>query len=430
MTAVGDGLTYQWQYKSARDGKWYNTKTTGYDTATMSIEVTAARDGMEFRCKVTDAYGNTATSEPAALHMAADPVSITGQPEDYSGPVGATASFTVTAVGDGLTYQWQYKSLKDGKWYNTTASGYNTATMSIEVTAARDGMEFRCKVTDAYGNTAISAPAALHMAAVLEITSQPADFTGPLGATASFPVTASGDGLTYQWQYKSLKDGKWYNTTASGYNTATMSIEVTAARDGMEFRCKVTDAYGNTLTSDPAAIHAAVEPENPVIREFDFETDPAAEGWTFVDADGDGFGWEWSQTNSTEMDAYRGEYFLFSKSYDNGTSAALTPDNWAVSPAIDLSGVMGPVSLSFYAKAQDPAYPAEHFAVYVGTSADIGAMDMVVAESVANAPWQQYTADLSAYAGQSQIYVAIRHFNCTDMFMLDVDYVQILRGTV
>jgi hypothetical protein len=167
-----------------------------------------------------------------------------------------------------------------------------------------------------------------------------------------------------------------------------------------------------------------------VIREFDFETDPAAEGWTFVDADGDGFGWEWSQTNSTEMDAYRGEYFLFSKSYDNGTSAALTPDNWAVSPAIDLRGVTGPVTLSLYAKGQDAAYADEHFAVYVGTSADIGAMDMVVAESVANAPWQQYTADLSAYAGQSQVYVAIRHFNCTDMFMLDVDWVQILRGTV
>ncbi|MBQ6116337.1 MAG: choice-of-anchor J domain-containing protein, partial [Oscillospiraceae bacterium] len=319
------------------------------------------------------------------------------------------------------------KSLKDGKWYNTTASGYNTATMSIEVTAARDGMEFRCKVTDAYGNTAISDPAALHMAAVLEITSQPADFTGPLGATASFTVTASGDGLTYQWQYKSLKDGKWYNTTASGYNTATMSIQVTTARDGMEFRCKVTDAYGNTLTSEPAALHVATD---PLIREFRFETDPAAEGWSFVDADGDGFNWEWTQGNDANLEAYEGEYFICSKSYDNGTSAALTPDNWAVSPAIDLSGVTGPVSLSFYAKGQDPAYPAEHFAVYVGTSADIGAMDMVVAESVANAPWQQYTADLSAYAGQSQVYVAIRHFNCTDMFMLDVDWVQILRGTV
>ncbi|MCR5645026.1 MAG: T9SS type A sorting domain-containing protein, partial [Bacteroidales bacterium] len=36
--------------------------------------------------------------------------------------------------------------------------------------------------------------------------------------------------------------------------------------------------------------------------------------------------------------------------------------------------------------------------------------------------WHQFTADLSAYAGQD-IWVAIRHFNCTDMFILDVDEV-------
>ena len=34
--------------------------------------------------------------------------------------------------------------------------------------------------------------------------------------------------------------------------------------------------------------------------------------------------------------------------------------------------------------------------------------------------WYEYSVDLSAYAGQA-IYVAIRHFNCTDMFYIDVD---------
>ncbi|MBQ6116452.1 MAG: hypothetical protein IJL08_03905, partial [Oscillospiraceae bacterium] len=260
VEAQGDGLTYQWQYKSLKNGNWYNASAAGSNTATMSIEVTAARDGMEFRCKITDAAGNTLISDPAALHVAEE-LGITGQPEDYSGPVGATASFTVTATGEGLTYQWQYLSAKDGKWYNTKTTGYDTATMSIEVTKARDGMEFRCKITDAYGNTVTSEPATLHMAAdPVSITGQPEDYSGPVGAMASFTVTAVGDGLTYQWQYKSARDGKWYNTKTTGYDTATMSIEVTAARDGMEFRCKVTDAYGNTATSEPAALHMAADP--------------------------------------------------------------------------------------------------------------------------------------------------------------------------
>ena len=83
--------------------------------------------------------------------------------EDFAGPIGATASFTVTAEGTGLAYQWQYKSKKDGKWYNAKAEGADTAAMSIEVTASRNGMEFRCKVTDAYGNQAISDAATLRV---------------------------------------------------------------------------------------------------------------------------------------------------------------------------------------------------------------------------------------------------------------------------
>ncbi len=222
----------------------------------MSIEVTNARDGLQFRCKVTDSTGDVVYSTTAAIHVqTTEPLAITTQPTDFTGPVGATATFTVVATGTGLTYQWQYKSLKDGKWYNTTTTGYNTATMSIGVTNARNGMEFRCKVTDGSGDVVYSNAAAIHVGAALAITGQPTDFTGPIGATATFTVVATGTGLTYQWQYKSLKDGKWYNTTTTGYNTATMSIGVTTGRNGMEFRCIVTDASGDTVTSNAAALH-------------------------------------------------------------------------------------------------------------------------------------------------------------------------------
>ncbi len=38
----------------------------------------------------------------------------------------------------------------------------------------------------------------------------------------------------------------------------------------------------------------------------------------------------------------------------------------------------------------------------------------------AEGAWYEYTVDFSAYAGQ-EIWVAIRHFNCTDQFILKVD---------
>ena len=77
--------------------------------------------------------------------------------------IATAASFTVTAEGTGLTYQWQYRSSKDGKWYNAKVDGANTSTMRIGVTDARNGMKFRCKVTDAYGNQEISDAATLRV---------------------------------------------------------------------------------------------------------------------------------------------------------------------------------------------------------------------------------------------------------------------------
>ena len=214
---------------------------------------------------------------------------ITSQPTDFIGPIGAKASFTVIASGTGLTYQWQYKSLKDGKWYNTKTDGYNTLTMRIDVTAPRDGMQFRCKITDAYDNVVISDPATLHAENPgPTITGQPKDFTGAIGETASFTVTATGTGLSYQWQYKSQKDGKWYNASADGSKTATMRIGVTEARDGMQFRCKVTGG-GNTVISNAATLHVATA-AGVAIDEINFPDDNFR---SFValwyDKDGDAF---------------------------------------------------------------------------------------------------------------------------------------------
>ena len=41
--------------------------------------------------------------------------------------------------------------------------------------------------------------------------------------------------------------------------------------------------------------------------------------------------------------------------------------------------------------------------------------------------WYQYTVDLSAYAGE-QAYIAIRHFDCSDWFYINVDDVELSNG--
>ncbi|MBR3798914.1 MAG: choice-of-anchor J domain-containing protein [Bacteroidales bacterium] len=149
-----------------------------------------------------------------------------------------------------------------------------------------------------------------------------------------------------------------------------------------------------------------------------FEEDPAEEGWSFVDSDNDGNNWTWENSASTpHMTTYEGIGCIYSESYNS--VGALTPDNWAISPAIEIEN--GPISVSLYAKGQDTDYAAEHFQIYAGTSADVTAMTSVSEEFVATGEYTQYTANLpESYVGQT-IYVAIRHFNVSDEFVLVVD---------
>ena len=151
--------------------------------------------------------------------------------------------------------------------------------------------------------------------------------------------------------------------------------------------------------------------------------------WTTIDADGDGHNWEinntWGGHDSPSM--------AVSASYILGVGPQ-TPDNYLVTPRIPLGGVV-----KFYACAQDAGWAAEHFGVAVSTSGNTNASDFTTIQEWTMAAkgggaktevtrsgnrtqgnWYQYTVDLSAYAGQYG-YVAIRHFDCTDMYYLDVD---------
>ena len=175
---------------------------------------------------------------------------------------------------------------------------------------------------------------------------------------------------------------------------------------------------------------------------YDFE-DGTTQGWTILDADGDGYNW---QNASVLMAGYSipshgdGQDCMSSQSYDN-TAGALTPDNYLISPRITLGG-----SIRFYASAQDASWAAEHFGVAVSTTNNTSASafttiqewtltgksigaptDFTRSGNRASGAWYEYTADLSAFSGQG--YVAIRHFNCTDMFYINVDDITIVEGT-
>ena len=158
MVAEGDGLTYQWQY-SKNGTSWYYTGMAGAKTAELTVTATAARNGYQYRCVITDAYGTQVTTDAALLTVTEGQITTSG-PQDQVA-VGGIAVFTVEVEGEGLTYRWQYQRADGTKWFDTTMTGCKTNELTVTATKARNGYKYRCIVTDAYGNETVSEEALL-----------------------------------------------------------------------------------------------------------------------------------------------------------------------------------------------------------------------------------------------------------------------------
>lgn len=171
-------------------------------------------------------------------------------------------------------------------------------------------------------------------------------------------------------------------------------------------------------------------PNRGVTYTYDFEGELVLTDWTTIDADGDGYDWFNGHVLGTEMGHNETDGWACSESYQYPN--VLTPDNYLVSRQFLASA---DASISFWACSHDEIYPEEHFGVAVSTSGNTDPADFTtIAEwtipnnwNKGQSEWTEYRADLSQFAGQ-MIYVAIRHFNCTDQYKLDVDDVTIIAG--
>ena len=253
VEAQGEGLIYQWFYRSPGKTTWY--PSAKFDGPVATVEMTAKRDGQSYYCVVTDENGESLSSEAATMTLTPPAAEIISHPQNQAVKLGANAVFAVETTGKNLAYQWQYRQPGKTSWYDSSAEGADTPTLTIQATSRRDGQSYRCIVTDEHGNVLTSEAATLTIAApALQILTQPEDQTVSLGENAVFAVTASGEGLTYQWQYRSAGKTSWYTSSAAGAQTPELTIAATAKRNGQSYRCIITDADGNTVISDAAAL--------------------------------------------------------------------------------------------------------------------------------------------------------------------------------
>ncbi len=196
VTATGTNLVYQWRKGAVNlvDGG----DILGTTTATLTINNIETADEGLYYVVIT---GKCSTEISSSVQLSVDDnIVIAVQPADVTKCEGTTATFSVTASGTGLNYQWRKggANLSDGG----SISGVSTPTLTINNVATADEGSYDVVITGLCSNvTSTAAVLAVDDNAV--ITTQPTAVTQCEGTTATFSVVATGTNLTYRWR----KDG-------------------------------------------------------------------------------------------------------------------------------------------------------------------------------------------------------------------------------
>ena len=217
-------LIYQWSL----DG----TPLAGDADASLTLtNVTAANDGT-YTVTVTNSQGSV-TSAGAILTVNVAPA-ITTQPASETANQGASASFSVVAMGTPApTYQWYLGGI--------LLSGATSATLTIGDVQPANAGSYTVEVTNSIGSVTSKA-AALKVAAPPAITTQPQSQTVSAGSSVTFKVVATGNPApTYQWSLN--------GTPLSGDTKASLTLtNVTAANDGT-YTVTITNSQGSVTSS-------------------------------------------------------------------------------------------------------------------------------------------------------------------------------------
>jgi hypothetical protein len=134
VAVTGDGLTYQWRKGGVDLVAGGNISGATSDTLTIN-PVAVGDEAINYHVVVTDTCGQVVTSADASLSISTD-VIINTQPTDQIGCQDTPVSFSVTATGAGLTYQWRKGTVNLSNIGNI--AGATSATLTVYSVSAAD----------------------------------------------------------------------------------------------------------------------------------------------------------------------------------------------------------------------------------------------------------------------------------------------------
>ena len=252
---------------------------------------------------------------------------------------------------------------------------------------------------------------------------------------------------TYTWN--EFRRGTYeFTVYKKGYESSA-TAEVVEILDETALTCTLTEiiSAANNLYVSPTG-WAKWEGENVITKGdefiFGFE-DGTMDGWVTYDVDGDDFTWKHVWDFWGEDYGYNSNASILSASYTNELGP-LYPDNYIVTEEKYLIG--GASQLTFMVSPFDDNYPNEYYGVAVSTTGNTPEdLEMIWEETFVpgkgatreagatraqnitrEGNWYFRTVDLSAFEGQ-EVYIALRHFNCTDQYIFFIDDITLTNAT-
>jgi hypothetical protein len=155
LRAAADGAGVQGYWLKNGAALLPGGRYSGINSGTLTISGITPEDAGDYEFVAENQFG-THASRPA--HVSVNPkATIVSQPQSLVQSIGAKASFSVDAAGEGLTYQW----FKHGQ----AISGATGATFEIASVSSTDADEYTVEIKNAVG-TRVSQPATLSVVSV------------------------------------------------------------------------------------------------------------------------------------------------------------------------------------------------------------------------------------------------------------------------
>ena len=225
------------------------------------------------------------------------------QPASQTVTEGNTATFSVAATGEKLSYQWQQSTDNGQNWTDISEAKAATYTTAA-TTTSMNGYQYRCVVSNSAGSVTSNAATLTVNAATVSVTGvtlTPASLSLFTDDTATLTATVQPSDATNQnvtWSSDKPEVATVENgvvtakaagtatitvTTADGNKTATCAVTVTAATvpvTGVTLNKTSTSLY----VGDTETLTATVEPSDATDKNVTWSSDN--EGVATVDATG------------------------------------------------------------------------------------------------------------------------------------------------